>query len=71
MNYGFILVVGMMLSAIIFVSFPQKYINILKRKYFGYGSCIKCGNKRMTWWLLSCDECEEIRLIKSISESQN
>lgn len=29
----------------------------LEYKLFGYGSCIQCGKKRQSFWLLTCNEC--------------
>ena len=29
----------------------------LEYKLFGYGSCIQCGKKRQSFWLLTCNYC--------------
>ena len=53
-------------SALVVIYFAYKFqpfrfitanLEHMIRKQVGYGSCMQCGNKRESMWLLTCNSC--------------
>lgn len=52
-----VLVSALVLFGLSRISFSRGLYYRLNYKLFGHGSCIQCGKKRQSFWLLTCNEC--------------
>ena len=56
------LIVFFLIDRINILRKPFVVISYLIEKQIGYGSCIRCGKKITSMWLLSCNACYEKEL---------